>query len=511
MAAVETNTIQIVQADTPTNGVIGDYKRIDLREITRLFNENTQEAAQNISRARQNIKSKITSTTSGVAYGAFFGVDVLDAVAQELFFSKVQNRAGNQIASTATSSANDEYTIGAATAEQVKLLKANSLLWVRGFNNSANNGLKVIETDVAANDTEVEVLDNLEHEAGVTKATLSFAGIRIAAGTAKTWAYANNSATLSSIGVGNRVGLKEGMFVYIGSIATEGGAIQNAFENAAANDIYGKARIRSISANSIVFDQLATTLERSDSSSPATAVDIVYGTFVTNTNQDSADYIRGVRTYEQTLPEFGANNATAYRYSEGNVIDTLSLAIPTDSYATCGVATQGTLTQEPTTVRRAGFADATDPKLRDTFVTGKDIARVSFSGDSAGYEITVFNMDWTLSNGLSRKNAVAVEGAWRINTANFTAGITMDVSLSDINFEGVIQGNEAVSITSVFQNTDGVIIPHIPSMTIARTGETYTAGDVVTVAGTSRSFEDPTFGTSASFSVWPVPFTRSQL
>lgn len=510
---VETNNIQISQRDKVGNNA-GSWRGINVREITRFNNEQTQSQATNISRNRQNLKSKVTSTTSGVAYGAFLTLDALDAVAQELFFAKFRNRDSQEMAVSATSSTTDAFTISAANDDQRAVLKSGSLVWARGFGSSDNNGLHVLDTDVASNGTSVAVSSNLQNESGLSGAFISFAGIRIATGTSKTWAYDASSkrGTLTSTGIqAAAVGLHEGMFVYIGSKATADGDIENAFQDTSANDIYGKARVRAINTNSIVFDKLGANLEASDSTSPNSAVDIVYGAFVTNVSQDSPLNVKSTREYEEVLPDFGTAGTDYYRYSDGNIINTVTLSVPTDDYASMTIATLGTLTQKPTVNRRAGADAATESTREDTFVTGRDIARVTFDRDTQGYDITVFDMTWTMSNNLSNKNAVAVVGSWRINTGNFTVSVSLDLSLSDPNLEDVIEGNEAISITSVFQNTEGVIIGHIPSMTLSRDSETYTLGDVVTVTGTASAFQDPVFKTSASFSTFPVPFTREQL
>lgn len=525
MAAVDTNLTEIRQADLPATanglGVNGanliNHRTLGISEITRFSQESTTGAPPRISNLRQNQRTKVLSVTSGVGYSNPLTIDTVDSILQELFFAQIRNREGWRVPVSSVD-ATDGYTIAAASAEQAALFGVNSLVWGRDFGQSANNGLHMVTSAVSENDTEVEA-DALADEAANTGQNpppvghISFTGSRILGPTTKSWAYdsTNERATLTVANANNLPGLYEGQMVVIGSIDSAGAPTnQNAFAGAAGASIFGRARVRSIGTGSITFDRLSANLEASSSGTQG-VIDLCYSLFVTNVANDSPLTVRGTRTYEQTLPDFSAVGTPAYRYSDGNLINTATLNMPSAQFATVNVETIGTQTLIPVTTRRDNFDGAPDPALVDSFTGGGDLVRITFEGDTQGYEIDVFDMTWTLSNNLTGTNALTHLGAFRVNTGNFTASMTATATLSSSALEAVMRDNVPISIATVFANSDGVIIPHIPSMTIARTGETYTNNELVRLESTATAFQDPTFNTSCSFSILPIPFVRAQI
>ena len=87
----------------------------------------------------------------------------------------------------------------------------------------------------------------------------------------------------------------------------------------------------------------------------------------------------------------------------------------------------------------------------------------------------------------------------------------MDVDVSNVDLEDAIARGLDVSLTTVFRNTQGVIIPHIPSMTVSADSETFNEDDAIVLTGTGGGHSENEFRTSASFSTFPTPFSQAQL
>ena len=69
-----------------------------------------------------------------------------------------------------------------------------------------------------------------------------------------------NQATLAQAGIRARVqalGLTLGQTVHIGSVASIGADVIHGFQNSAANDMVGYARVISMSGGSVVFDKVS--------------------------------------------------------------------------------------------------------------------------------------------------------------------------------------------------------------------------------------------------------------
>ena len=151
------------------------------------------------------------------------------------------------------------------TAGQSPKLEVGTLLWVEGFKTPLNNGLQAIGTDVATGAAAIIVTGSLTTESGAS-GRISLAGYRDLAATRPTWRWSTGTqATLAKTAIGTalgNLGLKAGQVVHIGSIAERGELdIENAFTGLAANDMFGYARVVSISNNSVVFDKVDAALQ----------------------------------------------------------------------------------------------------------------------------------------------------------------------------------------------------------------------------------------------------------
>ena len=402
MGTVNTNSLQLSFTDNKT-----DWNNIVPSGVARMRQQDTTTEARVIDKNRQNLKSKTTSIDSGVEYSVFLSQDGLGHILEPLFFAKVRNAEVTGLRVSATDAADDSYTVSALDAAQAGLLKENTLLWASGFTDPANNGLKSIDTDASDGDTEIAVAESLAAESGASGRMVSFNGYRIPAGENPTWTYSSiaKQGTLTVSNANDIPGLHEGQKAYIGSIATDGGDIQNSFRNAAANDIHGVARVRTITSTHIIFDELQDSLKQSASGAASAAVDIVFGRFGTNVPRDSALFSEVLRTYEMTLPNYAANGDTLYRYSDGNRINTVTMNVPAGNYATLDINAIGASTAVPVATRRNENTDRIDPLLvRNIVTTGQDTKRVVFSvnGESLGLRTRDNSITFTFTTAMRR-------------------------------------------------------------------------------------------------------------
>ena len=333
MGRVKTNDVALAYAVETMLGMApaSGFRELEPNTIGAFGATISTVARTPISRSRQRRKGSITDLDATVEFDADLTLSAFRDFLSGFVFAELVNSDVTDLKVSAVAAANDDYTVDALVAAQADKFEVDTLIWADGFSNADNNGLQVVDTDAMTGHTVISVADGLVDEAGVTDGYISFAGYRT--GNA-TWDYvaASSQATLALAGVGTALtalGLKVGQFVHIGSISEAGGAFQNAFGNGMAVDtIRGYARVRSISADAVIFDKLDAALQDDDNT--AKSVDILFGEFARNVDVGGAEYLERHYHFEATYPGLGAGlNAvpaatdTEYEYVEGCYANTL--------------------------------------------------------------------------------------------------------------------------------------------------------------------------------------------
>ena len=373
-----------------------------------------------ISKNRQRRKGRPTDLNSAVGYEADLTLSSFRRFIDGFVFS---NGIGSDITgleATDAATTNDEYTVDALSATQAAKLNAGTLLWVTGFDDPANNGLKVVDANIATAATKITVAENLVNESGAS-GVVSLAGYQTGAAV---WTYdaTTKRGTLTLAGLGTAVeavGLTPGQFAHFGSVAAAGDDLENGLLNAASVDLFGFGRVRSISSGAIIFDKLSSDLQVAGLGA-GQAVDLVFGEFFRNVATDHADYAEISYQLEASFPNLGAAGATEYEYALGNYANTLGFNVPLTDKSTLTLAFIGTDTDTPTTVRKAGASAARAPRRTTSFSTSADVARLRVTEiDEDGITTDFKSMTLTINNNASGEKVVGTLGSKFINVGSF--------------------------------------------------------------------------------------------
>lgn len=520
MADVNTNDITLSYGIEGTGGTAPtSWRTLEPDDITEFGAPITTTPRDPISRNRQQRKGSTTDLDSSVA----FPHDLTMSVVREGFiegfaFATGINTDVTRLAATGAETTTDSYTgLTALTAAQADKFEVDTLLWVTGGANAANNGLKTVDADILTSATAITVVENLVDETASFR--VSFAGHRIAAADTVTWDWdgANNLATLTSTGTGTALqalGLTPGQLVHVGSVATLGGAFQNGFENAAANDMVGYARVVSLSADAVVFDKVAAALQFDDLTDPTTPVDIVFGEFIRNVPVGDADFIRRFFQFEAEFPNLDnvTPGGSEFQYALRNICNTMAFNLPLTDKATVTFGFLGTDTENPVPAanRKAGAASAADPEQTNLYNTTSDFARLRVTDvDEEGLTTDFASLTLTINNQASAQKVLGQLGARFINVGNILVTIDADIIFTNGAVINRIRDNTTVSMEFVLQNDDGVIALDIPSMTLGGGGRTFPRNEKVRATLTGQAFGDPTLNTSIGVSLFQVPLTSA--
>ena len=511
MPRVLTNNVSLAYAIEATSGVPSAVWRLLEPNSIGAFGANITTISRSpISRNRQRRKGTVTDLDSSIEFESDLTLSAFRDFLEGFIFAVGINRDVTNLASAAADAATDGYTVAALGASQAGRMNAQTLLWVSGFGNPSNNGLRSVDANIMPAAVKISVSEGLADEAGAS-GLLSLAGYRIPAASSPTWTYSGISkqATLALADVGTALlalGLTPGQSVHVGSIASAGLDVVNGFEDAAPNDMVGYARVRSISTNAVIFDKVDPALRSTDASAPATAVDILFGEFFRNVSTDDASYLERSFQFEADFPNLGPGGASEYQYALGNLSSTFGFNLPLTDKATLAFAFVGTDTEDPTTIRKTGAAGALSPRFGAAFNTSSDIARLRIADvDEAGLTTDFKSLSLTFNNNASPEKTVGRLGARYINAGNFLVDIESQLIFTNPDVIERIRSNTTVSMDFIVRNDDGVIAIDIPSMTLGGGGREFPVDESVLISTTGEAYRDDLLGTSLGVSVIPVP------
>lgn len=520
MGRVLTNNISLIYTIETALGVAGTvWFLLEPEAITSFGATISTVAREPISRNRQRRKGTTVDLDSGMEMDHDLTLAAfLDFIEGYCFVTGVN--FDMDIAATAAETTGDSYTVAALTAAQADKLEFAAaqyatLIFGRGFTNAGNNGIKEVDADIASSATAISVAENLVDEASPpATAQVELCGLRsLAAAADFTWDYDATSKTAKLISAADitvfaQFGFTIGQKIHVGSPDGSGG-VTNAFENSAANDMFGEARIVTIDAvaGEIVVDKIDAALQFDDLTAPATAVDILFGKFVRNVPTTSAEFLERSFQFEVEFPGLDTGGASEFQYSKGNFCNTVAFNLPLTDKAGITFSFIGTDTDNPVVAgsRKSGASAATDPLETAAFNTTADIARLRIEDvDETGLTTDFKSLTVTLNNNVSPEKVLGTLGAKFINTGNFDVDIEAQLIFTEGLVIDRIRDNTTVSMDFTIKNDDGGIAVDIPSMTMGGGDREFPVNESVLINLTAEAFQDPTLGSSVGFSIFPV-------
>ena len=487
------------------------WKRLEPNAISTYGATITTVPRAPLSPNRQNLKGSITDLDSAVSFTTDATRDSVRDFAEALVFATGINTDVSNLVTTAAETTGDSYAVSALSAAQADKFEIDTLIYVSGNTAAANNGLKVVDADIAAAATAISVVENLVDETSPASARLSFAGFQVSAATTVTWTWDGvNQATLNATGLGTTLlalGLTPGQIVHIGS-QDANGASQRAFENSAANDMFGHCRVVLLAANDIVFDDVDDALQFTDATDPATAVDILFGEFFRNVETTDSEFLERSVHFEGQFIGLDTGNADMYQYAKGNFLNTLGFDLPLTNKSELTYDFIGTDTDNPVVAgsRKAGASAAVTPVTTTAFNTSADIARLRIAEvDDNGITTDFKSLNLSITNNVSPEKVLGTLGAKFMNAGNFGVTITAQLVFTNAQVINKIRANETVRMTFVIKNDNGTVAVNIPSMTLGDGSLNLPVNESILINTTGTAFRDPTLNTSIGISVSPTP------
>jgi len=406
------------------------------------------------------------------------------------------------------------YTIDAASALLAgKIVFAGSgattLVYAKGYNTAANNGLKVLTADVGSTDTEVTVSGLTAEASPPSKASLQVAGLRTDDVTVTV--ATNGTGTLVSaadVSDWSTYGLRAGMYLHVGG-TTDALVLANA-PTISATTVYGYVRIVSISGATLNFDKADPNLiaAGAGSSSGSQTLDFLFGRFARNveTTADSDDerYLDRTHQFEGSYPGLGSGGATEYEYSKGNSANEMALNMPLADAATVTFGFIGTDTEVFTTTRKTNAASAIPVLRRAQFGTSVELSSITTDLISSVSDVCFKSVTLTMLNNVSAEKCLGTLGARFVNAGVFEFNIEGQLAFTSSSITNAVRNNTTVTMAFVLRNEDGAIAIDVPSAKLSGGGREFPRDQTVLVNVTAESFTDPTYGHDVGTTIFPV-------
>lgn len=531
MGRVNTNNFSLSYAIQSAFDVFttsaGDWKLVEPNEIANFGPEITTVSRTPISNIRGARKGTITDLDAGVEFTADLTLDSFLDFIEGFAFSTAVN-ADLTMTPSAVVASTDAFTVTALTAAQANKLEFSAseyatLIYGRGHAETGNNGLFSIDADIATSATAVSVAESLTDETATATQnnSIELAGLRsLAAAADWTWAWEpvnSNEAVLTSAGDitdFSQFGLQAGMFVHIGSPDGSGG-VTNAFENAAANDMYGYARIKSINTTggTITFDKVDAALQFDDAVAPSTAVDLMFGLFIRNVAVDSSEYLERVFLFEgawpnlfETTPPTPVANPDGFEYLKNCYCNQFAWTLPLTDKSTATFSFVATDADSPVdnASRKTGADAPLDPVQTTALNTSSNITRLRITDvDETGLTTDFKSLVLTIGNNVTPEKVLGVLGARFINLGNLAVTIEGNILFTSALVPARIRANTTVTMETIVSTDDGAIITDLPSMTLSGGGRELPVNESVQTALTGEAFIDATLGYVFGVSVLP--------
>jgi hypothetical protein len=418
----------------------------------------TTVARNPINPSRQRKKGVVTDLDASGGFETDLTQVNLQDILQGFFFAdlRLKEEFG---AVTNIDAAGDTYDAASGLAFIV-----NNMVFAAGFDDPANNGLKVVtavtaDTDIAV--TPTTLVDDASPAAGHS---LVLVGHQFAADDLNIDATGTRPTITSDAAVDfTDFGLVPGEYIYVGG----DGAAFNFAE--AANQ--GFARVFAVTALAITLDKTEATFV-TETLSGGETVQIFFGRVLKN--ETGSDIVRRTYQLERQLgaPDTAEPTQIQAEYVVGAIPAEFELSIPTADKIVTTLSFVGAdnETIDGPTALKAG----TRPDLEeaDSFNTSSDIPRIKLAiydaADAAPTPLFAFAEDITLTinNNVSPNKAIGVLGAFEVTAGTFEVGGDMTAYFADVGAVDAVRANSDVTLEIHMVKFNAGITIDVPLITL---------------------------------------------
>lgn len=373
-----------------------------------------------ITRSRQRKKGVVTDLDAAAGFQSDFVQKSLYPLMQGFFFADWREKDNAE----PTAVTGTGYTVGAAASG----FNTNDLVFAEGFTNSVNNGLKVV---TGTTGTSVQCAGLTSESSPPSGATVTKVGVQGASGDIGILVGGGDPEITSTNADFTDMGVIPGEWIFIGGDATA-----NKYDTAADN---GFARIKTVSANSIILDRQPGVMV-TDAGSGKT-IRIFTGHVIKN--EDDPDLIK-CRSYqaERSL------GAAGYEYVKGCVANTMEIRVTTADKVTVDFGYIGTDVEYETDPNSPKSGDRPEVPDEDAFNSSSDFSRLRMLNEDTAATLFTYltELTLTINNGVSPSKSIAQLGAFDVTVGDFVGAGSVTAYFASTDAIQAVRNNDDVSL-----------------------------------------------------------------
>ena len=367
-------------------------------------------------------------------------------------------------------------------------ISVGALIYARNFEDSSNNGLKVVNgipTTILTPTTETTVTD----ASPTASSRVDVVGVQGATGDIEIDSDGNLISTALDF---TTLGLNVGQSLYVGGTDTD-----TYFATAGYT---GLARVRTIAANLITLDKRDWTPASADTGTGKT-IQLFIGSFIRNVAQDHVDFQSESFTFEGIFQ--GMTEDTVYEYPEGNKLNSISLDFPLSDKAGMSISFIGTDTPDPTATQNP-TGTRTQGYQVGAFGTTSDFARLSLKDSALSDYSTCFkSLTIDINRNVSAEKCLETLGAVDMNIGTLQVTGTSSIIYNDSNLVRAARNNTTTTLDFAIVNSDGCLHFDIPSMKFGAVNKSFPVNESVLCDVSLTTFKDSYFGYVMSCTKFP--------
>lgn len=440
-----------------------------------------------ISKNRQRKKGTTTDLDSSVEFEADLTGWHFDRFMEGFAFAQYNGTA--PFVPTAVTSTG--YTVASGGA-----LAQNTLIYARGFEQTANNGLKVVGG--SSTSTEIKTSGLVADASVPANVEVAIAGWQGAAGDLEIDSDGNLISTTKDF---TQLNLTVGQFIWIGGETSA----TRFFET----ENRGLARVEAIAQNKLTLSKKSQAFVEDDGTvdnngGAGNTIQIFFGRFLRNVDVDDADYIERSFQFEGAYSDLGGVGTDEYEYAIGNFCNEVTFNLPLTDKATVNFNFIGMDTEDPTTSRKTNAATGKEANQTVAYNTSSDIARLRITEvDETGLTTDFKSVNLSINNNVSPEKVLGNLGARYMNAGTFEVNLEAQVLFTDGDVLAAIRNNQTVTMDFGIRNDDQALVFDLPAMTLGNGAKEFPLNETILVNLSGQAFEDPTLGTSIGVSLFP--------
>jgi hypothetical protein len=484
--ASKTNKTTLAFAVEETIGTLPttpDWIDLERNDLTDFGATLTTTPRDPVNQNRMQEKGAITDLDSTVGFSTDLTYSAFDNFAQGFFYASWKE----QTSFSPTAVTSTGYTVASGGD-----LTEGTLIYAKRFQDSSNNGLKVV--GALSTSTEIKTTGLVAETSIPDGAVVEICGVQGISGDIELDSDGNLiSTTLDFTALDSTITV--GQSIWVGGFTTD-----TQFATAGYG---GLARVRVVSANKITLDKRDWTVGAADDGTGKT-IQILIGSFIRNVSQDDSDFLEETYTFEAKYEDLDAGNDTVYEYPNGCKPNEMSLSFPLGDKAGITFGFISLDTPVPTTSQESG--NRLSVYDRKAYSTVSDCLRVNiYNSSTAAYTTNFKALDISVANGVSPEKILCTLGAVDMNIGKFIVTGTTQTLFTDETVLSAVRNNETISLDFAIENDDGVLHFDIPSGTLTTSTKSFPADESVLIDFDISTHRDEFFDFVFSCTKFPVP------